>query len=405
MKPYSAPKSAAKKRSALNQKPKGLFFRKDLGSWVISKMKDGCRVFKCLDTDDYATAVALYADFFFSPALSLSGTVKGELELYIAERKKTGRFRDSTERTVRDFLRAYFAYADNPQCNLVTDAQAQAYWDHLLDSHRPSTARSYFVAVRGLFTWLVEKNKLRENPFAKVELPDTDIPTRLDYVEAGVFLPLIAECERDDVKFILYAGFMAGMRKNEIINAAPHWFDLEAKVVRIISEERELEDKKGKVAVKFKQKDGEALRLVPMTDEFVEFMRRWNPQGAYCLAPEKVRQGRWRYRYDFNRPFSDYLEAKSARTKFGKKVSAHIMRHSFASWLVQQGVDLFRVSAYLGDDYETTQKHYAHLAPSDRTVEAALRLARKQLGNETSTPAASAASPLAAAERLAEALK
>jgi site-specific recombinase XerD len=39
------------------------------------------------------------------------------------------------------------------------------------------------------------------------------------------------------------------------------------------------------------------------------------------------------------------------------------MRHTAASWLVQDGVPLYDVQALLGhEDYTTTQRH-AHLAP------------------------------------------
>ena len=38
---------------------------------------------------------------------------------------------------------------------------------------------------------------------------------------------LIAKCDREDLKLVLMLGFHAGLRKNEIIQAVPFWFNME----------------------------------------------------------------------------------------------------------------------------------------------------------------------------------
>ena len=43
----------------------------------------------------------------------------------------------------------------------------------------------------------------------------------------------------------------------------------------------------------------------------------------------------------------------------------HAMRHTAASWLVQAGVDLYRVQALLGHESFRTTQRYAHLAPGE----------------------------------------
>jgi integrase len=45
------------------------------------------------------------------------------------------------------------------------------------------------------------------------------------------------------------------------------------------------------------------------------------------------------------------------------KYSPHTCRHTAASWLVQAGVDLYRVQALLGHESFATTQRYAHLAP------------------------------------------
>ena len=53
-------------------------------------------------------------------------------------------------------------------------------------------------------------------------------------------------------------------------------------------------------------------------------------------------------------------------------VTFHTLRHTFASWLVQAGVPLYKVSRWLGHHSITVTERYAHLAPnqSDERAEA-----------------------------------
>lgn len=50
-------------------------------------------------------------------------------------------------------------------------------------------------------------------------------------------------------------------------------------------------------------------------------------------------------------------------------VTPHIMRHSFTSLLAIKGCSLFKIAQWLGDTLATTEKHYAHLLPTDPDIE------------------------------------
>lgn len=66
-------------------------------------------------------------------------------------------------------------------------------------------------------------------------------------------------------------------------------------------------------------------------------------------------------------PISDYqlrTNFEHARAECGMAhIKFHDLRHTYASWLVQSGVDLYAVSLLLGHSSPTVTKRYAHLAP------------------------------------------
>jgi site-specific recombinase XerD len=75
------------------------------------------------------------------------------------------------------------------------------------------------------------------------------------------------------------------------------------------------------------------------------------------------------YSYD-----SFHNEFDRARRAAGMAhVRIHDLRHTCASWLINEGVDLYTVARILGDSLQTAQR-YAHLA--DATLERAMRLLR-----------------------------
>jgi integrase len=152
---------------------------------------------------------------------------------------------------------------------------------------------------------------------------------------------LIAECRDDALRFVLFCGFHAGMRKEEVIEARPEWFDLASGHVHIgptptwIPKDRE-------------------RRSVPLSPSFRLFLAGYGLPSPYMLAP-KVKRGRARYRYDFRRPFQAHLKACGVRCTF------HDARRTFASLLVSAGVSIYKVAKYLGDGVGVVEKHYGHL--------------------------------------------
>jgi site-specific recombinase XerD len=254
----------------------------------------------------------------------------------------------------------------------ITMDKIQAWYDDRRMTVTTNTAHSQLMRVSSFFNWARDvKQCVRVNPVVvknkKTKFLSDTKTLHLDPLTKGVredFCPrelrdrLIAECPREDLKFVLFCGFHAGLRKEEIVEAVPWWFHLDT---------RKLELRKTPT-IQFKDKEE---RTIPMTSAFIEFIRGYGLRAPFMLHPEnpprKVinnKRDGWRYRYDFRRPFQEYMEAQGCPW-----VTPHIMRHTFASLLASKGRSIFKIAMWLGDDVKTVHKHYAKLSPNDMDIE------------------------------------
>ncbi|MCZ6696139.1 MAG: site-specific integrase, partial [Acidobacteria bacterium] len=51
------------------------------------------------------------------------------------------------------------------------------------------------------------------------------------------------------------------------------------------------------------------------------------------------------------------------RAGLGEDVTFHTLRHTFASWFMMNGGDLYRLQRYMGHSTITLTQRYAHLSP------------------------------------------
>jgi integrase len=228
------------------------------------------------------------------------------------------------------------------------------------------TLRSYARDISTFSRWLSGRGLIV--PLV-IELPDRKPKIRKTWLRKGQVANVISSVEpkigphsspegklkakktADELRFILYCGFHAGLRRKEIGVAKVKWFDLKAGLLHV-------ENYEG-----FTSKDTEN-RTIPLTTEFHEFVKSFlrgrNPE-EFCIQPGRL-ASRSRYRYDFE---------KTVRSHFdlcGVDLDIHGMRRSFASNLVSEGESIFIVAEWLGDGVQVVQKHYAYLAPHSGSI-------------------------------------
>ncbi len=184
-----------------------------------------------------------------------------------------------------------------------------------------------------------------------LKIPAKDLPKFLEKEQIQQFL----EAMKDDpilplAKFYL----LTGAKLSEGINLKGEDVDFEHGLVHF----------RGKWT-KNKQNRSIAFNQLP---ELRNLLHQQKPQPGIPVFPSST---------DFKETWCvDWVSRHISRI-FNKLempwASCHTLRHTFASHLVMQGVELFTVSRLLGhSSIHVTEKHYAHLAP--KHAEAAIAL-------------------------------
>jgi integrase len=318
------------------------------------------RTFVTLETGDPAEAIQRANEIRQAGVLRDGSILEHTVERYIVECEKSGTWTASSVDSRGPVLKQWAKWMGECVPADVTTEKIRAYHAHRLKSCAESTAYGNLMLLQGFFGWCVNVEKVcRANPV--VPLTQKKSPVRIkapkpaarkDFCSRELVSKLINECPRDDLRFVLFCGFHAGMRKNEIIEARASWFDMKAKQIHL----------RKHAGMKFK--DGEE-RSVPMTEEFHAFLLGYTLGDGYALHPE-VEKGKAIYRWDFDRPFCEYMRAQGVPW-----VTTHIMRHTFASLLASAGVSIYLIAVWLGDGVGVVQRHYAKLSPEHSQIERA----------------------------------
>lgn len=246
------------------------------------------------------------------------------------------------------------------------------------------TAELQLMRLRALYTWLADRerqNAQREKrPERTLYVPIAAEIMQTKSTPRQRFL-LQPEAERviaatpDSLLFPVCCGLLEGLRLDEVCHLRPPPLDLNFDVAGgvIIVQEMELGDEK-----KWRPKS-KKRREVPMAAQLVSIAKRHLElyASANWMCPHPRLENRPLDKNILGAQFTRIVEdaglVTGARDPMG--VTFHTLRHTFASWLVMAGVDLWTVAQLLGHSgIKLVEQTYGHLSPNHK------RLAVDRLG-------------------------
>jgi len=202
-------------------------------------------------------------------------------------------------------------------------------------------------ATRGLFQYLLKNAELSANPALGIKAPKTPkkLPSVLDVDRTARLLDQPVdrwEDIRDNAIMELF--YSSGLRLSELCGLDQFDIDLHEGVVTVIGK-------------------GRKQRTVPIGSKAVQALTRWlgvRPDIAAAATTEALFISRRGTRIA-QRTVQKRLASKATKTNIGQHVHPHMLRHSFASHMLESSGDLRAVQELLGHASLATTQVYTHL--------------------------------------------
>ena len=229
----------------------------------------------------------------------------------------------------------------------LTETQLQL---HISSCRKSLKARSLALRVaslRSFYRYLVQQGKLKENPASYLQVPkfDKPLPKNLDVDQVNHLLDFDTSEDalacRD--KAILELFYSSGLRLDELVSANLQDIDWSEALIRV----------RGK---------GNKQRVLPIGRMAVAAIKDWlKVRSAYIGAdPEALFLSKQKNRIS-NRQVQQRVKLWSERQGLAQHLHPHMLRHSFATHMLESSSDLRSVQELQGHANLNTTQVYTHL--------------------------------------------
>ena len=229
------------------------------------------------------------------------------------------------------------------------DIQIYLAW-RVKEKLRASSTSRMLSCLRGFYRYLLREELINDNPVLLIESPKRGRPLPKTLTESDVESLLDAPDLKDPVQFrdramleLLYA---TGLRVSELVGLRLHEINLNQGVIRVMGK-------------------GEKERLVPVGEEAITWLQRYYKESRLNLLNDKQsdvvfpsRRGQQMTR----QTFWHRIKRHALVAGIDKPLSPHVLRHAFATHLLNHGADLRVVQMLLGHSDLSTTQIYTHVA-------------------------------------------
>jgi len=233
----------------------------------------------------------------------------------------------------------------------VDEASLMRFIAALSQTLRASSQARYISTLRRFYRYLLARGRIGADPTLKIAMPVK--PSRLPKVLSEVQVEALLAAPQTDLdlglrdRAMLEMLYATGLRVSELVGLKLHEVNFEMGVIRVFGK-------------------GSKERLVPLGEEAIDWLRRYLAEGRPVLLAGR----------QSNDLFVTARGASMTRQAFWylikryallagidpARLSPHVMRHAFATHLLNHGADLRVVQLLLGHADISTTQIYTHIA-------------------------------------------
>ena len=279
--------------------------------------------------------------------MNVIDTIEDEnIKFYLEYLKYERRVSDNTVESYGENLKMLKQALNKNILNLTT-TEIRAYIQNL--EATPKTKAHYLSVFNSFYNYMIFNEKLSANPCSGIRSPKLEkkLPNYLtgEEIDKLLDIKLIKPIDYRN-KAMLEVLFATGTRISELINLKLNQIDFDECIIRVLG--------KGK-------KD----RIIPIGNTALEYLALYINEYRPFILKTRVSE------YVFvnkngtkmsRQGFFKILKKLVASSGIEKEVSPHTLRHSFATYLLNNGADLRVIQELLGHENLVTTEIYSHLS-------------------------------------------
>ena len=232
----------------------------------------------------------------------------------------------------------------------VSELEIQEFLAFKFPSSKSRSISRLLATLRRFFRYQLREKKIQKDPTLKIQTPKIpkSLPKSLseEEVESLLDAPNLDSSSGLRDRSMLELLYACGLRVTELVDIQLTEVILSDGVIRVTGK-------------------GSKTRLVPMGEEAVDWIKKYIDQARGDILRKKTSK----YLFITNRggpmtrqAFWYVIKKYAVVASINKPMSPHILRHAFATHLINHGADLRVVQMLLGHTDISTTQIYTHVA-------------------------------------------